>query len=177
MVSSDTRVKLWRSCRQLIRRRGGGFGRPRNPRPSHLNIQENHDEARSAQDDEDYQGRWAGEVSTPLGLRRFKANAEAWRRKLERELVSGPPVGAHRERIVLWVRNLGSREAWFAARLEHTIATKRLLVEFLNGEKSTNTEKSTAASKSRPVVEEEASPIEDVLPTEGILPTEDGEDL
>ena len=166
MVSSNTRTKLWSLVRQVIRRGGEGFGRPRYRRPPSLNTEANFDEQYAAQDDKGYQGQWAGKVSTPLGLRRFKANAEAWRRKLERELSGDPPVGAHRERIERWVRNLRSREAWFAARLEHSIATKRLLVEFLNGEKSTNAARSTAASKSGPSVEEDASPVEDVLPTE-----------
>lgn len=94
----------------------------------------------------------------PLGLLRFKANAEAWRGKLERQFGVSPPTCADRERIIRWLNNLRGREAWLVARLEHTLATKRLLVEVLTGEKTAQ------ASELRPPVEEAA-------------PVEDGEDL
>ena len=126
--------KGWNSFVNRRRRPGLSWsGFPRSPYPNDEAI---FDEQYPRDDDEDYQRQSAGRDNTPLGLSRFKANAEAWRRKLQRELLLAPLTAAERERIMRWLINLRAREAWQAARLEHTIATKRLLIEALGEEEA-----------------------------------------
>ena len=84
----------------------------------------------------DDQGQSGRRDDAPLGISRFKANAEAWRRKLRRDLLLAPLTVADRERITRWLFNLRGREAWQTARLEHTIATNRLLIEALEEEEA-----------------------------------------
>jgi hypothetical protein len=132
------------------RQRGVGFGWSRRPGLRHLIAGETFDERYPTDDDEDNQGPSACEDNLPLGVLRFKANAEAWRQKLQREFLLAPMTAADRERITRWLSNLRGREAWQAARLEHTIATKRLLIEALSGGKSSR------PSGTRPAAEEAA---------------------
>ena len=126
--------KGWNSFVNRRRRPGLSWsGFPRSPYPNDEAI---FDEQYLRDDNEGYQRQSAGRDNTPLGLSRFKANAEAWRRKLQRELLLAPLTAAERERIMRWLINLRAREAWQAARLEHTIATKRLLIEALGEEEA-----------------------------------------
>jgi hypothetical protein len=77
-------------------------------------------------------GRGAsGGHGLPLGLLRFRASAEAYRRKLQAELLAGPLRVAEREQLEVWLSNLKTREAWHAARLEHAVAVKRMIIEAL----------------------------------------------
>jgi hypothetical protein len=133
---------------RLIRRRGLRFGWPGPPGQQLLRDEENFDERYPTPDDEGNHGHTAGASDAPFGILRFKANAQAWRQRLHRELLLAPLTGPDRERIMRWLNNLRGREVWQAARLEHTIATKRLLLEALNGGKSAR------PSGSRPAAEE-----------------------
>jgi hypothetical protein len=132
---------------QLIRHRGETFRSPRHAGPAGPTQEESLDD-QDAGRDEDILGQSPRRGGVPIGLQRFKANAEAWRGRLERELRVSPQTSGDRERIVRWLNNLNGRETWLAARLEHTIATKRLLAEALKRDKS------AGVSRSRQPIEE-----------------------
>lgn len=119
--------------RRLIGRRGAGFGWPGPPGRRFLEDGDSFDERYAAPDDRGNHERSAEKADTPLGIARFKANAQAWRQRLRGELAAVPLTRPDRERLVRWLNNLRTRETWQAARLEHTIATKRLLLEVLRG--------------------------------------------
>jgi hypothetical protein len=91
-----------------------------------------------------------GKGDTPVGVLRFKAGAEAWRRRLQRQLLLAPLTASDRERITRWLNNLRGRAAWQAARLEHTVATKRLLLDALNGEEPPRPPRSGPADGTAP---------------------------
>ncbi len=74
--------------------------------------------------------RRGGEL--PLGIVRWRARAQARRTEIERQLFDAPLNPARREALKRWLRNLESREAWQAARLEHTVALKKLVGEALD---------------------------------------------
>jgi hypothetical protein len=57
-----------------------------------------------------------------------------------------------REQIIRWLNNLRAREAWQAARLEHTIAVKHLLLEALSGGKSPRPGASTPTAEEAALV-------------------------
>jgi hypothetical protein len=65
-----------------------------------------------------------------VALLRWRAAAEARRRKLERELAA-PMDSATRERVQRWLRNIEGREAWQSARLDHLVKVKLLLTHAL----------------------------------------------
>jgi hypothetical protein len=130
----------------LIGRRRGGFGWPGPSGYRFLEDGESCDE-QYATSDRDH-GHSADKTDTPLGLPRFKANAQTWRQRLRQELRLAPLTRHDRERLRRWLNNLRTREAWQAARLEHTIATKRLLLEALrDGGALRPTEASSAAEE------------------------------
>jgi hypothetical protein len=137
----------------LYGRRGAGFGWSGRPGLRHRAENESFDEQYFTNEDEGNQGLSAGKDDAPLGILRFKANTEAWRQKLQRELLLAPLAAADRERITRWLNNLRGREAWQAARLEHTLATKRLLLETLSGGKSPRPSGLRPAAKEATVIQ------------------------
>lgn len=74
--------------------------------------------------------RRGGEL--PLGIVRWRARVLARRHELERQLFDAPLNPARREALKRWLRNLETREAWQAARLEHTVALKQILRQALD---------------------------------------------
>ena len=66
-----------------------------------------------------------------MGVFRFRADMRERRAKLERELLAGPLGIADCERILRWLNNIKTREAWQAARLEHVTGMKDILVKAL----------------------------------------------
>jgi hypothetical protein len=118
---------------RLYWRRGAGLGWSAYPELQHFDGDDSCNEQYGAFGDAGDQELALGGDNVPLGLRRFKAGTEAWRRRLQAQLLLAPLTAADRVRLMRWVNNLRAREAWQAARLEHTIATKRLLLEALSG--------------------------------------------
>jgi hypothetical protein len=116
---------------------------------------ERFDEQYSRLGDDGKQGPSSGKGSVPVGLLRFRARAEVWRRSLERELLAAPLTASDRERMTRWLNNLRAREAWEAARLEHTVAVKRLLLEALRGGASPGRSVSEPAAEAAAVVRDE----------------------
>jgi hypothetical protein len=66
-----------------------------------------------------------------IGLARWRAKAEMRRRELERKLSCEQLDANGRLLKMRWLRNLEGREAWLAARLEHTTAMRRMVIEAL----------------------------------------------
>ena len=139
----------------MIGRRGMRFGWP--ARQRFLEDEGGIDEQSAELEDAGNNGHSAAKADAPLGVLRFKANAQAWRQNLRRALLLAPLARPDRERLLRWLNNLRSREAWQAARLEHTIATKQLLLEVLReGSGSRPMESSTAVEEASPAEPDEA---------------------
>lgn len=111
------------------RARPNRFKRPRIGAAA-AGVSEGDRRAESVSSDQQQQSAAGG---IPIGVRRWVATAAERRRALERQLLAGPLTPAAREKLERWLHNLEAREAWQAARLEHTVAVKQLLIEALRG--------------------------------------------
>jgi hypothetical protein len=123
-----------------------GFSWSAHPELQHLDGDDSCNEQYPAFGDAGDEELAVGGDKVPLGVRRFKAATEAWRRRLQAQLLLAPLTAADRVRLMRWVNNLRGREAWQAARLEHTVATKRLLLEALSGGSPPRSRDATSAA-------------------------------